>query len=222
MRQTWRNLLFIHWSFPANLLQKFIPSPLKLDTFDGSAWLGVVPFQMTDVGLRGLPCISFNELNVRTYVTDGHKPGVWFFSLDVENLFAACLARWWYHLPYFHASMHSTCKEGSFSYLNERKSGGSAEFAADYGPNSKIFKALPKSREYWLTERYCLYSIDRKNLCRAEIHHDPWQLQEAVLSLRKNTMIRALGIEQPNDKPVLHFSKKQEVLIWNIKKVRQL
>ncbi len=222
MRQTWRDLLFIHWPVPANSLQKFIPESLQLETFNGNAWIGIVPFRMTDVGLRGLPGVSFNELNVRTYVTDGNKSGVWFFSLDAESLLAVRLARWWYRLPYFHANMSLIYKNGSYLYQNKRKNGELEEFAASYKPTSEIIKILPQSLEYWLTERYCLYSTDKKNLYRAEIHHNPWQLQQASLSLKTNTMMQSLKVELLSDKPLLHFSKKQEVILWNIKKVSRL
>src|SRR5438105_1420096 len=101
---TWHDLLFIHWPFPANLLRPLIPPPLELDLFDGSAWIGIVPFYMTGVHPRGLrlgTCLeNFPEINVRTYVTMHGKPGVWFFSLDTPNILANAAARSFYHLPY--------------------------------------------------------------------------------------------------------------------------
>src|SRR5438045_240507 len=112
MWMTWHDLLFAHWPVSPDLFRKHIPSRLKIDLFDGEAWIGIVPFRMSDVRLRVAPSppgfSSFPELNVRTYVTDGEKPGVWFFSLDATNRLAVEIARRWFHLQYFHAKMAIT------------------------------------------------------------------------------------------------------------------
>src|SRR5262245_4554326 len=109
MRMSWHDLLFAHWPVPVAAMRALVPAPLEVDTFDGAAWIGVVPFRMTRVGPLWLPPIpgvsSFAELNVRTYVTRDDKPGVWFFSLDAANPLAVRTARRFFHLPYFHAAM---------------------------------------------------------------------------------------------------------------------
>ncbi len=216
MRQTWNDLLFMHWPVDPKSLARFIPAPLRLDVIENRAWLGIVPFRMTDVGLRGAPGVSFAELNVRTYVTDGKKPGVWFFSLDAENILAVQAARIWYRLPYFYAKMTARPEGGSIVYRSSRRK-GSAEFAARYEPVSDAFTAAPGTLEHWLTERYCLYSTDGKSLFRADIHHEPWRLQQASAAVEKNSMAQFLGPDLAG-KPLLHFSKKQPVIVWNLRR----
>ena len=110
MRQQWRDLLFLHWPIPASLLRPLIPSELTVDTFEGQAYVGLVPFTMRNVRPSGLPAFAplsnFHEINVRTYVHhDGGNPGVWFFSLDAANTVAVRIARAWFKLPYFYARM---------------------------------------------------------------------------------------------------------------------
>jgi len=114
MRQKWHDLLFMHWRIPPQTLRPLIPPALDLDIFEGSAWLGIVPFRMTGVRLRATPSIpglsAFPELNVRTYIVAGGKPGVWFFSLDAASALAVATARAWFHLPYFRARMSLTAR----------------------------------------------------------------------------------------------------------------
>src|ERR1700687_6083754 len=109
MAGTWRDLLFAHWPVATTSLRPLVPARLRIDTFDGQAWLAVVPFRMSGVRLRGTPAMpwlsAFPELNVRTYVRCGAKPGVWFFSLDAGNPLAVGIARAWFHLPYYRAWM---------------------------------------------------------------------------------------------------------------------
>lgn len=223
MKQTWNDLLFAHWAMLKEDLQKFIPSGYTLDTFQGKAWLGIVPFRMSGVRLRGIPAIpglsAFPELNVRTYVSAGGKRGVFFFSLDTGNPLAVVVARCWYHLPYFSAQMSVERNGDQISYSSSRK-GGSALFEAQYRPIGEVELAEPNSLEHWLTERYCLYAVDPKgHLYRGEIHHLPWPLQPAEVKLLKNTMTDSNGISLPAADPLLHFSERQEVLIWPIQRV---
>src|SRR4029079_1151950 len=89
LRMVWEDLLFAHWPCDPAALEPHLPPGLALDTFDGRAWLGVVPFRISGIRARGLPAIpglrGFLELNLRTYVVAGGKPGVWFFSLDAAS-----------------------------------------------------------------------------------------------------------------------------------------
>src|SRR5580693_1769927 len=124
MAQSWHDLLFAHWPVDARKLRALVPESLEIDQFEGQAWLAVVPFRMTGVRLRGTPAMpwlsSFPELNVRTYVTLGGKPGVWFFSLDAGNPLAVAIARSWFHLPYFRAQMFCEERDGWIYYRSER------------------------------------------------------------------------------------------------------
>ncbi len=220
MAQTWHDLLFMHWRVSPESLRPLIPSNLTLETFDESAWIGVVPFYMTGVRLRGMPGFSFGELNVRTYVRLNEKPGVWFFSLDAANPLVVTLARLWYRLPYFHAKMCISADNEVIEYLSCRTHAGTpaAELRMTYRPLSESFLAKKGTLTHWLTERYCLYAADNKGgIYRTEIHHPPWVLRNAESQITLNTMTRFLGIELHGE-PLLHFSKKQEVMVWNLKK----
>ena len=140
MAQIWHDLLFAHWSVPIAALRSQIPASLEIDTFDGAAWLAVVPFRMSGVRLRGTRAIpwlsSFPELNVRTYVKRNGKPGVWFFSLDAANAIAVEIARRWFHLPYFRAAMHIQKRGDWFEYSSVRNHPGAppAELSVKYRP----------------------------------------------------------------------------------------
>ncbi len=116
IQQTWNDLLFLHWPVPAESLRPLVPSALPLDTFNGQCWVAVAPFHMTGVRPRWTPPLpglsAFPELNVRTYVNFGGKPGVFFFSLDAGSLIAAQAARMTYHLPYFWARMNVAPRDG--------------------------------------------------------------------------------------------------------------
>ena len=221
MTQSWHDLLFAHWPVEARDLQDKLPAGLLLDTFNGQAWIGVVPFRMTNVSPRGVPPMpfvsSFLELNVRTYVTLNHKPGVFFFSLDANSALAVAAARALFHLPYFVATMDVGRREGQFVYTSTRQSrtGGAAEFAATYGPVGYAVTPEPGSLEYFLTERYCLYTVDSASrLRRLEIHHPPWPLQTAEATIAVNTMTDVAGIRLPSTAPVLHFAKRQDAVAW--------
>jgi uncharacterized protein YqjF (DUF2071 family) len=220
MTQSWRDLLFAHWAVDAAKLRAQIPEQLKIDTFNGQAWLAVVPFRMVGVRLRGtlpLPWLSaFPELNVRTYVTCDGKPGVWFFSLDAGNSLAVTIARAWFHLPYFRARMQCSERNEWIEYASERQHSGAApaELQGRYRAVSPIFAPQPGTLEHFLTERYCLYAVDSiGRLVRGEIHHGSWPLQVAQAELACNTMAGPLGIVL-DSKPLLHFARRQDVLVW--------
>jgi len=220
MKQNWHDLLFAHWSLPTEIMRRVVPPELELDTFDRHCWVGVVPFRMTGVrvrAIRPLPLLSrFPELNVRTYVTYGGKPGVYFFSLDAANYPAVWTARKLYHLPYFHAAMSSTESADAVHYYCLRDH-STAEFRGHYRPIADIRLCDRGSIERWLTERYCLYTVHQGKVYRGEIHHQPWPLQDAEAELETNTVAAAAGISLPDSAPLLHFARKLEVLIWPLR-----
>lgn len=220
MKQIWHDLLFAHWPVPVGVMRPLVPEQLPLDTFDGQCWIGIVPFRMSGIRARGLPPIPglsrFPELNVRTYVSYGGKAGVYFFSLDAANFPAVWAARTFYHLPYFQAEMSCNESDGNILYRSRRLNGG-AEFRGSYHPTSDTRLREKSSIEYWLTERYCLYTIRDKEVFRGEIHHEPWSLQNAHAEFEMNTTAAAAGISLPASPPLLHFARKQEVLIWPLR-----
>lgn len=221
MTQSWHNLLFAHWPVAVEALRPHVPAALPIDTYKGNAWLGVVPFYMTNVRPRFTPALpglsAFAELNVRTYVILDRKPGVWFFSLDAANPLAVAAARLWFGLPYFRASMNCEEMGGDIRYHSERTHSGApaAVLQASYKPTGEVFEPQPGTLEYFLTERYCLYAArPGGKIYRGEIHHPPWHLQKAEGDFAENSMAAAAGITLPNQEPLLHFARRQDMVAW--------
>jgi uncharacterized protein YqjF (DUF2071 family) len=221
MQQTWHDLLFAHWPIPSGAMRSLVPPQLMLDTFDGQCWVGVIPFHMSGIRRRGLPAMpglsGFPELNVRTYVIHGGKPGVYFFSLDAANLPAVWAARAFYHLPYFHADMTTGESAGMVHYASHRR-GARAEFRGSYRPTGEIRVGSPGSIEHWFAERYCLYTAHRGQVYRGEIHHQSWPLQAAEAELETNTVAAAGGISLPGANPHLLFARRLDVVIWPLER----
>lgn len=232
MTQRWNDLLFAHWPMPASALAHVIPEGLQIDTFQGSAWLGVVPFWMDRIKFRGMPpfpfASKFPELNLRTYVRDQqtNMPGVYFLSLDAANPLAVLFARTVYNLPYFWAEMQIEQRtEREFSFYSRRRiSQPSIQFKARYrglGPTRKLAESRSGSLEYFLTERYTLFTRDRSGHCmRASIHHIPWPLEEAQAEIERNDLPAAFGIHLPDVEPVLHYSRRLAVYVWQLERVQ--
>ena len=225
MHQTWGKLLFMHWPIDEKLLRPLIPSQLSIDTFDGSAWIGVVPFTMWGIRASFLPPIpgtsAFHELNVRTYVHRDGVPSVWFFSLDAESRLAVWGARKFYHLPYFNAvmSLEQTGNTIRYSSLRKDQRGAAAELQATWSIGKDLPETLPGSLEFFLTERYCLDTEHRGKIYRARIHHRPWPLQQAELGSLNSTMIESIGLPTPHGDPLLHYCEELSVEIWPLKRV---
>ena len=222
MAQSWNDLLFAHWQVPVEQLQPVLPAEIQIDTFDGSAWIGVTPFEVSGFRLRGTPpapgVSRFPELNVRTYTTLEGKPGIWFLSLDADSFLAVTGARRAYRLPYFRARMSIERGGGGIHYRSKRSSpdGEPAELRASYRATGSLFQARPGSLEHFLVERYCLYALDeQRRIYRADIHHPPWPLHPAEASLVHNTMTAPYRVELPPQAPLLHFAGRQDVLIWS-------
>lgn len=218
MTQTWNDLLFAHWQLDPGVLRPLVPSAFALDTFDGTEWIAVVPFHMTNVGPRTFPALpwvsAFPELNVRTYVQVDGKPGVYFFSLDAGNPIAVAAARWLLRLPYYTAAMTVATIAGGIEYRSARRRPPSAVFEARYAPEGPPRPPAQGSLEYFLTERYCLYAVDHfRRPYRLEIHHPPWPLQRATAEIAVNRMTAPLGLGLQGA-PLLHFSKRQDVVCW--------
>jgi hypothetical protein len=216
MTQTWSDLLFAHWPVEPTQLRANVPSVFELDLFDGRAWIGVVPFEMSNVAPRAAPFAArFPELNVRTYVRAGGRPGVFFFSLDAASALAVRGARAFLNLPYHTASMSITRVGERIHYRSVRTSEPEARFRGDYAPIGPTFVPGPGTLEYFLTERYCLYHLGRSGRpYRLEIHHPPWLLQLADAALASNTMTEVIGIRLPTDPALLHFAGRQDVVAW--------
>ena len=217
----WRDLLFMHWPVEVDALRSLVPPALSIDTFEGSAWIGVVPFDMTGVRPHFLPAVprlsDFPEINLRTYVTAQDRPGVWFFSLDAHSRLAVRLARASFHLPYFDADMSCDAVNDEIHYRSVRTHRGAppAEFVARYRSVGGPFESGRGTIENFLTERYCLYSADKKGVVRrGEVHHRLWPLQPAEVEVKRLAMTQQIGLNLPETGPILHFSRRLDVLAW--------
>jgi uncharacterized protein YqjF (DUF2071 family) len=218
VRMRWHDLLFAHWSFPPDAVRPLLPEGLELDTHDGLAWIGVVPFRMSDVHPRLLPPLpiasAFPEMNVRTYVRVGDRAGVWFFSLDAASRVAVWTARRWYGLPYRHARMEVSRSGGQIRYRSVRVSQPyrGVRLDLEYEPSGPARRAAPGGLDDFLTARFSLFSLDRRgSLRRADIVHDPWRLQPAKARIEANTMLDPLGLV-PVGPPRLAFARTLHVL----------
>ncbi len=222
MHMSWQRLLFMHWPLPPKALQPLLPRGVELETFEGQAWLGVVPFLMRNVRPRLVPPIpglsAFPELNVRTYVhTPGGKPGVWFFSLDTTSRLSVWGARWSFRLPYYLARMQVETAGSVVHYASRRvhREAPPATFRARYWPTGEVFHAAEGTLDNWLTARWCLYSVDSQGrIYRGDIAHQPWPLQPARVEVQENTMSAQLGVALPDQQPLLHYAQRVDVRAW--------
>lgn len=226
----WSQLLFMHWPVPVEALRPHVPPMLEIDTFDGAAWIAVVPFTMSGVRARFTPALpgtgSFHELNVRTYVTHNAKPGVWFFSLDAANRPAVEAARLTFHLAYFNARMSLAERDGRIEYTSTRtdRRAPSANLDCTYWSEAQPRRATPGSLEAFLTDRYRLFASELppaspKRVWVGEIDHDPWLLAPARCEVRTNTMAEPLGIATPSEGALLHLAQPVNVHAWRPKRV---
>jgi uncharacterized protein YqjF (DUF2071 family) len=220
MAQTWADLLFAHWRVDPDELRRVMPAQLPLDTCDGAAWIGVTPFRVEGFRLRNTPPLpllhAFPELNVRTYVTIDDRPGIHFFSLDAGSRLAVESARRIYRVPYFHARMGVRGRGDRVEFESERtqEDGPPAGLAISYQAAGPAAEPAPGSLEYFLTERYCLYTLDeRQRVLRGDIHHPPWRIRPATAQLDHNTMGRQIGLDLAGD-PLVHLAERQDVVFW--------
>jgi uncharacterized protein YqjF (DUF2071 family) len=222
MGQTWKHLLFMHWRVEPETLMGVVPPELPLDLRDGAAWIGITPFRVEGLRLRGTPpppvLSRFLEVNARTYVTCGGKPGIYFLSLDASSRAAVIAARRTYRLPYFRTDASCTERDGEFGFRSSRKSGDgpAADLEVAYRPVGGTLPVREESLERWLTERYCLYTLDEdRAVHRGDIHHPPWPLRAAQAEIGANSMVAGFGLELQGE-PVLHYSERQDVVLWTI------
>jgi uncharacterized protein len=219
-RQTWRDLLFAHWPIPSRALRPLVPPPLEVQEFDGTSWVGLVPFRMDGVMWRPLPDLpwvsAFPEMNLRLYVEHGGKPGVWFVSLDAANPLAVWAARRFFHLPYFRATMSLREEAGKIHYRSTRATAARpVVLGATYWPTSDVYEARRGTLEHFLTERYCLYARAPDGaILRTEVHHLPWPLQRAAAELHENTVAAHQDVNVGGPAAFLHFSRRLDVVVY--------
>lgn len=207
MHQTWRDLLFLHWTWDPGDLQSRLPEGLHLDTFDGRAFLGVVPFFMDAIRPSFLPAVPglswFMELNMRTYVySDDGTPGVWFFSLDCNQAVAVKTARTFFSLPYFHSRMKTVQEHDGTIRYTSRRAGQDRESHYRYRPEGPASPAPKESLEAFLLERYWLFTRRKDRLYRGQVHHEPyaaWRVHSEASSM--DPLFAANGFQTPRRPP---------------------
>lgn len=224
MQQSWQDLLFLHYRIPYDTIRSLVPSELEIDTYDNECWISISPFKMRNVRFRFLPPIptawNFLELNLRTYVKYNGRGGIYFFSLDTSSTLSALGARAAF-LPYFRAFM-TVSGEHEFKFRSQRKGTEKvpADFDVRYSPGADKFISKKGSLEEWLVERYCLFQrVFNKKVIEIDIHHVPWQLQNAEAEVRENTLTVPFGLHIPDQQPLIHYSENQDVLVWPLRVV---
>ncbi len=214
LEMRWLDALFAHWRVDPATVGARLPEPLSVATYDGDAYLGVVPFEMADIRPRGAPVgLSFPELNLRTYVTHGGRKGVYFFTLDAADTVGVSLARSLFRLPYYRASMEVTREGDRVTFRSRRAHPGAppADFEATYGPVGEPSPPEPGSLEAFLVENYRFYTEGRGRVYYGDIEHDPWPLAPAHCEIRTNGLFAANGFGEPESDPVFHYSPAVDV-----------
>jgi uncharacterized protein len=221
MFQRWWHLLFLHWPLSPGIVQLTLPRGLEVDTFEGRAWVGIVPFFMREVrpvGFISVPGISnFLELNLRTYVRDAHgRPGIWFYSLDANQPLAVCLARVLFALPYKFAQMSAKLRGGEIDYRSHR-AGGKNSLRYRYRASAELGEAKFGSLEFFLIERYRLFAFRGNKLLTGRVHHSPYQLQRVSVTNADPSLFAMDGFETPTDPPAHSiYSRRVDVSIYPI------
>lgn len=233
MRMQWRHLLFMHWPIPVEKIRPLVPRAdrLQIETFEGVAWVGLIPFTMRCVQPWVIPPLpgvgdvrsltAFHECNVRTYVECDGVPGVWFFSLDAASQLAVWGARKFFHLPYFYARMRLTRREDEIEYaVNRMDNPPEASLRCRWRVGIPLPPSKPGDLAHFLTERYGLYSVDpHGGLYRGRIRHKPWPLRAAELISLDASLVRAAGIEIDHRKPpALHHADVLNVQAWGLER----
>jgi uncharacterized protein YqjF (DUF2071 family) len=223
--QRWRHLLFLHWEVPVDALKKHVPPELTIDTFEGRAYVGVVPFTMRDVSPWWSPSVpgisNFHELNVRTYVhKDGDRPGVWFFSLDAASSIAVIAARAGWHLPYYRASMDLAVEGDTVRYRSRRLWPGPkpADLTATYRIGERLGHAAPGTLEHFLVERYLLFVRNGRDLDVGQVHHAPYPIHRAEVAELSESMLSTLGLEAPVGPPHVLYSPGVDVDVFALRR----
>jgi uncharacterized protein YqjF (DUF2071 family) len=225
MRQRWADLLFLHWAVPAAALRPRLPPRLSADTFEGQAYVGLVPFRMTGVRPVWAPAFppfsDFRQVNVRTYVhLAGQEPGVWLFSLDASSALAVVMARVLYKLPYYLARTRLEYDaEGGVCYTSDRRGSRPVGCRVRYAPCGPARVALPGSLEHFLAERYVLYTQSRGRLYRGRVHHRPYPLQPAQIDGLEETLLAAAGLARPEEAPLAHYVREVSAEVFPLRRI---
>lgn len=227
MHQNWHHLLFLHWEIPPSELQALVPAGLTIDTFEGKAYVGLIPFTLTGVRPVMTPAVpgisNFHEVNVRTYVhRNGSDPGVWFFSLDASSSIAVAAARAAYKLPYFYSDIEFAASDEPIpqiafrAHRNDPRGASPAHLHTQYRAIEGAAGPAPVGTlEHFLIERYILYSQDENHeLHRARVHHQPYPVQRAEVAMLDETMVWAAGVRRVDAVQLRHYAREVNVKVY--------
>lgn len=225
MRQRWRELGFLHWPVDPSAVQERLPRGLTVDTFDGQAWVGVVPFRVEGARVSFLPPVPgvsrFLEVNTRTYVhREGRDPGVWFWSLDADHPLVVAAARALFHLAYRRASIRMSSVDGRTSFEGTRIARGlepPARWSIRYGGTGAPAAATPGTLEHFLAERYILYSVSGERLHQGRVHHAPYPLQRGEAEVSED-LVASAGLPRPATAPLAHYASGVDVEIFALRR----
>ena len=214
--QQWNDVLMLHWSVPASLIENLLPDGVELDTFNGQAWISLAAFTVS--GVRGryifpLPYFSsFEEINLRTYVIADFKPGIYLLSVETNKSLVALLTRIFTGIPYVKSTI-LRIDDRLYAKLPAKKQSLNLRFCDNVKPLRKDVL------DYWLTERHCLYQNVGRTLYRFDIHHNEWEMKNIKLKIAHINYC-AGGFNTSGIPPErLHYCKKLEVLFWSREEV---
>ena len=219
--QKWRELLFLHWTVPVEVLRQVVPASLEIDTFHKQAYLGIVPFAMQSIRPSWWKLTSgfdFLESNLRTYVHYQGRPGVYFFSLDAANWLAVQVARWGWSLPYFHARM-ALNKQGENVNYQSHRFGQPADLTVTYATGACLGPSRPNTIEFFLLERYLLF-VERNGFVHVgQVYHAPYEAHEATLLHCKESICSAAGLPPVTRPPdLIHYCPGVNVEVFALQK----
>ncbi|ULQ57122.1 DUF2071 domain-containing protein [Flavihumibacter rivuli] len=212
--QEWNRALFLHWKVPERQLSKLVPTPLLLDTYNNEAWVTLVAFTMERIRPKGLPAVpflsNFHEVNIRTYVRSGDKPGVYFLSIEASKSLSAYTARMLSGLPYEPATI---LRQGE-AFQRYASTNTNRHFHLDASFTIGKKELNKSALDLFLTEKYCLYMEKEGSLFRYDIHHQPWELlQIEQINLDINYRVGELDILEKPD--LVHYSDGVKVIAWD-------
>ena len=225
--QSWDNLLTCHWPVDVAVLRPKVPAELEIDTYDGQAWIALIPMFMGTIRLRdlgGIPTEShFPELNFRTYVRYGGRSGVYFFHVYASALLVDLGARMFFHTPYAPAIVDfNQASDGGFTFKSHRLLPPQQTFEAEYRPKGTPSPAPPGSLLEFQAERYSGFAkTETGAIVRGDLIHDPWLLQEVDFEVQQNTVLQAAGFDLPMSPAMAHYAPGVDVVLWTFEDVTQ-
>ncbi|MDY0407089.1 DUF2071 domain-containing protein [Virgibacillus sp. 179-BFC.A HS] len=220
MTQSWHHLLFCHWQADEKILRKLLPPELEVDTYEGKAWIGVLPFRVKNMRVRGMPnppfINTFLQLNIRTYVTYNGVPGIFFFTLDSDKWLTVIGGKIGALVPYRKAAMRMYKRDDKIHFHSEPDGADSIgrKLDLEYHPVSEPYSPDPESLEYWLFERYCYFTVLNKKVYRGDTHHTHWKVSKAEANIHQYPLYKNLINLDFTEKPLLHYTRKKQAFMW--------